>query len=162
RRRRRVERRERPGISQRNGEGRPAGPQRREELARHRQRGRDRQPRLGQAQQRAGLAADLVGRRRPIEPYAEAHGSFRRQMRGPLLSGPLGSQPALEALVRWTGTGTADAGSPIVVLGPAWLGAALARGGRTLLLVESDARPPALRAFRRARRESRPLDVALA
>jgi hypothetical protein len=83
-------------------------------------------------------------------------------MRGPLLSGPLGSQSTLEALVRWTSAGTAEAGSPIVVLGPAWLGAALARGGRTLLLVESDARPQALRAFRRARRESRPLDVALA
>jgi hypothetical protein len=83
-------------------------------------------------------------------------------MRGPLLSGPLGSQPSLEALLRWTGGAPGDRSAPIVVLGPVWLGAAIARGGRTLLLVESDARPQALRAFRRARRESRPLDVALA
>jgi hypothetical protein len=87
-------------------------------------------------------------------------------MRGPLLSGPLGSQPTLEALLRWTqisaqGPTGADA-APVVVLGPPWLGAALARGGRTLLLVESELRPQALRAYRRARKESRPLDVALA
>ncbi|HXT98062.1 MAG TPA: hypothetical protein VN853_17330 [Polyangia bacterium] len=85
-------------------------------------------------------------------------------MRGPLLSGPLGSQPALEALLRWTAPagGGADGRAPVVVLGPSWLGAALARGGRTLLLVESEQRPTALRAYRRARKETRPLDVALA
>jgi hypothetical protein len=78
-------------------------------------------------------------------------------MRGPLLSGPLGSQPTLEALLRWTAER-----APVVVLGPPWLGAAIARGGRTLLLVESELRPQALRAQRRARKETRPLDVALA
>jgi hypothetical protein len=83
-------------------------------------------------------------------------------MRGPLLSGPLGSQPTLEALLRWTAGAPGEPAAPIVVLGPAWLGAALARGGRTLLLVEREARPQAVRALRRARRESRPLDVALA
>ena len=99
-------------------------------------------------------------------------------MRGPLLSGPLGSQPSLEALLRWTQlpndvppkgvptTGVTGAAAPtrapVVVLGPPWLGAALARGGRTLLLVESDLRPQALRMYRRAKKESRPLDVALA
>jgi hypothetical protein len=97
-------------------------------------------------------------------------------MRGPLLSGPLGSQPALEALLRWSfgqqtpspGAVAGDpvlatpASAPIVVLGPAWLGSAMARGGRTLLLVESDVRPQAVRALRRARKESQPLDVALA
>jgi len=100
-------------------------------------------------------------------------------MRGPLLSGPLGSQPTLEALLRWTqlpgdvppkgdstkGVTGADAAlsrPPVVVLGPPWLGAALARGGRTLLLVEGDLRPQALRTHRRAKKESRPLDVALA
>ena len=96
-------------------------------------------------------------------------------MRGPLLSGPLGSQPTLEALLRWTqspsvarteagsaATAPTPAGAPVVVLGPPWLGAALARGGRTLLLVESDLRPQALRTHRRAKKESRPLDVALA
>ncbi len=78
-------------------------------------------------------------------------------MRGPLLSGPLGSQPALEALLRWT-----DKHAPVVVLGPPWLGAALSGGGATLVLVESDARPQAVRVRRRARKEKRPLDVALA
>jgi hypothetical protein len=94
-------------------------------------------------------------------------------MRGPLLSGPLGSQPTLEALLRWTqipsdartevgSAAAAPAVAPVVVLGPPWLGAALARGGRTLLLVESELRPQALRTYRRAKKESRPLDVALA
>jgi hypothetical protein len=85
-------------------------------------------------------------------------------MRGPLLSGPLGSQPSIEALLRWTAPapGAAPDPAPVVVLGPPWLGAALAGGGRTLLLVEREARPQALRAARRARKETRPLDVALA
>ena len=78
-------------------------------------------------------------------------------MRGPLLSGPLGSQPSLEALLRWT-----QGHAPVVVLGPAWLGSALARGGTALVLVESEVRPQALRARRRARKENRPLEVALA
>ncbi len=85
-------------------------------------------------------------------------------MRGPLLSGPLGSQPTLEALLRWTAPapGAPPERAPVVVLGPPWLGAALAAGGRTLLLVEHEMRPQALRAARRARKESRPLEVALA
>jgi hypothetical protein len=96
-------------------------------------------------------------------------------MRGPLLSGPLGSQPTLAALLRWTELSSADvpagaatgatSGSgraPVVVLGPPWLGAAMARGGRTLRLVERDLRGVALRTHRRARKESQPLDVALA
>jgi hypothetical protein len=78
-------------------------------------------------------------------------------MRGPLLSGPLGSQPSLEALLRWT-----QGHAPVVVLGPPWLGAALARGGTSLVLVEGDVRPQALRARKRARKENRPLEVALA
>jgi len=93
-------------------------------------------------------------------------------MRGPLLSGPLGSQPTLEALLRWTqvastpataaGAEGAPGRPPVVVLGPPWLGAAMARGGRTLLLVERELRPQALRTHRRAKKESQPLDVALA
>jgi hypothetical protein len=78
-------------------------------------------------------------------------------MRGPLLSGPIGSAPALAALARWT-AGVA----PVVVLGPPWLGDAVARGGASLVLVETAARPIALRALRRARKERRPLQVALA
>ena len=78
-------------------------------------------------------------------------------MRGPLLSGPIGSAPALAALARWTaGLG------PVVVLGPPWLAAAVAREGHALALVEAAARPVALRTLRRARREKRSLDVALA
>jgi len=91
-------------------------------------------------------------------------------MRGPLLSGPLGSQPTLEALLRWTkistqtstGINAAPPRAPVVVLGPPWLGAAIARGGRTLLLVESELRPQALRTYRRAKKDSQPLEVALA
>jgi hypothetical protein len=78
-------------------------------------------------------------------------------MRGPLLSGALGSQPTLEALLRWT----ADR-APVVVLGPPWLGDAVARGGRTLVLVEPPVRPQAVRTRKRAQKEGRPLDVMLA
>jgi hypothetical protein len=78
-------------------------------------------------------------------------------MRGPLLSGPLGSQPTLEALLRWT----ADR-APVIVLGPPWLGDAVSRGGRTLLLVETELLPQALRARKRAQKEGRPLEVTLA
>jgi len=78
-------------------------------------------------------------------------------MRGPLLSGPLGSQPSLEALLRWT-----QGHGPVVVLGPAWLGAALSRGGTSLVLIEGEGRPQAMRARRRARKENSPMDVALA
>jgi hypothetical protein len=63
----------------------------------------------------------------------------------------------LEALLRWT----ADR-APVIVLGPPWLGDAVARGGRTLILVESELRPQALRARKRAQKEGRPLDVTLA
>jgi hypothetical protein len=78
-------------------------------------------------------------------------------MRGPLLSGPLGSAPALEALARLT------AGfDPLVVLGPLWLGHALAASARVLMLVEPDDRAPVVRARRRAVKAGRPLHVALA
>jgi SAM-dependent methyltransferase len=50
----------------------------------------------------------------------------------------------------------------VVVLGPPWLGNAVANGGRTLVVVEAATRPTALRAQRRARKEQRPLDVAIA
>jgi hypothetical protein len=78
-------------------------------------------------------------------------------VRGPLLSGPIGSAPSLAALARWT-AGLA----PVVVLGPPWLADAVAREGRALALVESGTRPLALRTLRRARRDKRPLGVALA
>ena len=63
----------------------------------------------------------------------------------------------MEALLRWT----ADR-APVIVIGPAWMGEVVSRGGRTLVLVEAEARPQALRARKRARKEGRPLDVTLA
>jgi hypothetical protein len=77
-------------------------------------------------------------------------------MRGPLLSGPIGSAAALAALGRWT-AGLA----PIVVLGPPWLGLAAAREGNALVLVEPPVRPLALRTLRRARKDERPFAAAL-
>ncbi len=59
--------------------------------------------------------------------------------------------------MRWT----ADR-APVIVLGPPWLGDAVSRGGRTLLLVETELRPQALRARKRAQKEGRPLEVTLA
>jgi hypothetical protein len=77
--------------------------------------------------------------------------------RGPLLSGPLGSAASLAALLRWI-----EGRAPVVVLGPAWLADAVATTGPALGLIETEARPTALRVRRRARKESRPLAVALA
>lgn len=78
-------------------------------------------------------------------------------VRGPLLSGALGSAQTLTAVLRWL-----EGRAPTVVLGPAWLGDAVANAGRTLVLVESEARPIALRTRRRAHKQQRALDVALA
>ena len=78
-------------------------------------------------------------------------------VKGPLLSGALGSAPTLAAVLRWT-----DGRAPVVVLGPPWLGDAIATTGRALVLVEPEARPIALRARRRAHKQNRALDVALA
>ena len=78
-------------------------------------------------------------------------------VRGPLLSGALGSAQTLTAVFRWT-----EGRSPTVVLGPPWLGDAVANSGRTLVLVESEARPVALRTRKRAHKQNRALDVALA
>jgi hypothetical protein len=81
-------------------------------------------------------------------------------MRGPLLSGPLGSAAALQAMARWS-TGLVPE-SPAVVLGPLWLGEALAATGRVLMLVEPDHRAALARVRRRAARAKRPLQIALA
>lgn len=78
-------------------------------------------------------------------------------VKGPLLSGALGSAPTLTAVLRWT-----EGRAPVVVIGPAWLGDAVATAGRVLVLVEPEARPVALRARRRAHKQSRALEVALA
>jgi hypothetical protein len=78
-------------------------------------------------------------------------------MRGPILSGPLGSAAALQALARLT------AGfDPVVLLGPLWLGVALATSAPVLMLVEPEDRAAVGRARRRAIKASRPLEIALA
>jgi SAM-dependent methyltransferase len=78
-------------------------------------------------------------------------------VKGPLLSGALGSAATLAAMLRWT-----EGRAPVVVIGPPWLGDAVATAGRALVLVEPEARPIAVRARRRAHKQSRALDVALA
>ena len=78
-------------------------------------------------------------------------------VKGPLLSGALGSAPTLAAVLRWT-----EGRAPVVVIGPPWLGDAVASTSPALVLVEPDVRPVALRARRRAHKQSRPLAVALA
>jgi hypothetical protein len=78
-------------------------------------------------------------------------------LKGPLLSGTLGSAPTLAAMLRWT-----EGRAPVVVIGPPWLGDAVASASRVLVLVEPETRPIALRARRRALKQRRALDVALA
>src|SRR5215471_8074734 len=78
-------------------------------------------------------------------------------MRGPLLSGPLGSAVALDALVR-----TVAAFEPLVVLAPLWLGGKLASTARVVMLVEPHERVRANRARRRARKAGHALDFAVA
>jgi hypothetical protein len=66
-------------------------------------------------------------------------------MRGPILSGPLGSASTLEAIGRALGT----AGT-VVVIGPLWLGEVLSASVRVLVLTEGQERARARRAVRRA------------
>jgi hypothetical protein len=60
-------------------------------------------------------------------------------------------------MVRWT----ADH-RPVVVLGPPWLGNAIATAAPALVVVERSGRPAALRVKRRAQKEGRPVSIALA
>jgi hypothetical protein len=78
-------------------------------------------------------------------------------VKGPLLSGALGSAPTLAAVLRWT-----EGRAHVVVIGPPWLGDAVATAGRALVLVEAESRPIAVRARRRARKQERALEVAVA
>jgi hypothetical protein len=78
-------------------------------------------------------------------------------VRGPLFSGPLGGSAVLEAILRrLRGVGTT------VVIGPLWLGDALAAEIPTVLLVEPEERVRARRTARRAAASGRRLTVVTA
>jgi SAM-dependent methyltransferase len=78
-------------------------------------------------------------------------------MRGPLLSGTLGSQATLArvcSLVRER--------SPVVVLSTLWLAEALATEMPIVVLVEEDKRAAALRSQKKARKAGLPLTIVMA
>jgi len=77
-------------------------------------------------------------------------------MRGPLLSGALGSTSSLAAIAR-----RAKDTDPVVVLGPLWLGVTLATELRVLMLVASDDHAAVKRARRRAIKAGRAFEVAV-
>jgi hypothetical protein len=77
-------------------------------------------------------------------------------MRGPLLSGALGSATSLASLLRWV-----KRDAPVVVLGPLWLGETLAEELQVLMLVATDDRATVKRARRRAQRAGRQLEIVV-
>ncbi len=77
-------------------------------------------------------------------------------MRGPLLSGALGSTASLTAIA-----GRAQGAAPVVVLGPLWLGVTLSTELRVLMLVASDDHAAVKRARRRALKAGRAFEVAV-
>jgi hypothetical protein len=78
-------------------------------------------------------------------------------MRGPLLSGALGSPATLGRVC-----GLLAERSPVVVLSALWLAETLAGEMPILALVEEDKRSAAVRAQRRASKQGRPLAIMLA
>lgn len=78
-------------------------------------------------------------------------------MRGPLLSGALGSPATLDRVC----TLLADH-SPVVVLSALWLAETLATAMPVVALVEEDKRSAAVRAQRRARKQGYPLAIMVA
>jgi len=78
-------------------------------------------------------------------------------MRGPLLSGPLGSAATLDRVCRLL-----QEHQPVVVLSALWLAETLAGSFPVLALVEEDKRSAALRAVRRASRSANRLLVVSA
>jgi hypothetical protein len=78
-------------------------------------------------------------------------------MRGPLLSGALGSSASLEAVLRWA----KGAAAPVVVLGPLWLGETLAAELPVMMLVATDDRPAVRRARRRALKAGHAFEIAI-
>ncbi|MBC8132261.1 MAG: hypothetical protein H7X95_04715 [Deltaproteobacteria bacterium] len=78
-------------------------------------------------------------------------------MRGPLLSGPLGSAASLEAVSR-----RMDNAAIAVVIGPLWLAEVLSTRVRVLLLTEPEERVRAVRVAKRARAAGQRLTVVIA
>ena len=78
-------------------------------------------------------------------------------MRGPLLSGPLGSAASLAALGRWL-----EGAAPVVVLGPVWLAETLAATARVLFLDEPEDRRVLVRARKRAEKAGKALAIGMA
>ena len=166
--RRAFDGRQRARRGQRRRKLRAAGAQLREQIGRHDDRARDRQACLRQTHERPRLAANRLERRRRgpsrtqnvMDAGSLMIGSRpeegRWRVKGPLLSGALGSAPTLAAVLRWT-----DGRAPVVVIGPPWLGDAVATTAAALVLVEPDvapgraARAPARRTSRAARSTSR-------
>ena len=80
-----------------------------------------------------------------------------RAMRGPLLSGALGSPATLGRVCNLV-----RAHSPVVVLSALWLAEALASEFDVVALIEAEKRGAALRALRRARKLGHPLTFVVA
>ena len=78
-------------------------------------------------------------------------------MRGPLLSGALGSPATLDRVCSLVADHT-----PVVVLSALWLAETLATEIPVLALVEEDKRASAVRAQRRAHKQAHPLTVMVA
>ena len=79
-------------------------------------------------------------------------------LRGPFLSGALGSTSSLQAILRWA---KAEGSDPVVVLGPLWLGVTLAAEVRVMMLVASDDHAAVKRARRRALKAGRAFEIAV-
>jgi hypothetical protein len=79
-----------------------------------------------------------------------------RAMRGPLLSGALGSAATLEAMLRLV-----RGAEPVVVLGPPWLGVTLSAELPVLMLVGAQERATVRRVRRRAHKAGRRLEIAI-
>jgi hypothetical protein len=80
-----------------------------------------------------------------------------RDMRGPILSGPLGSAATLDGVLD-----VVNQDGVLVVIGPLWLGDVLAARLRVILLIEPEERARARRVARRALAAGRRLTIAVA
>lgn len=80
-----------------------------------------------------------------------------RLVRGPLLSGPLGSSATVEALAR-----RIAGHAPVLVIGPGWLGTTLATAAPVVALFEPEQRSAARKAARHAARAGLRYQAAVA